>query len=194
MEEDYNKRIEEAYNAARHMNLLLKYNAPWLYGFQKESSRLAAMLGNLYGLGDKDEYILACLYSNLGMTATAGVEFFGKLDTKQQSFLKKHTTRGADMLEELGLHRVAEIVKYHHEKPNAKGYHRQITYPFESNLIRIADEFCMMLRPSPNRLNNAYDVKEAARNVLLEFKDYDKVISEENQRKIYQFLIEYGRD
>jgi HD-GYP domain-containing protein (c-di-GMP phosphodiesterase class II) len=189
--EDYNKKIEEAYSSAKSMSLLLKYNMPPLNKFIKESAMLAVKIGGLFGLDNKDEYILACLYANISMTATAGVEFYGKLDAKQHEFFKKHTIRSADMLEEMGLHEVAEIVKYHHEKPNAKGYHRQITYPFESNLIRIADEFCMMIRPSPKRLNNAYDLKEAARNVLAEFRDYDKVVSEEAQRRIYKILIEH---
>lgn len=188
---EYQKKIEQAYLYAKANNLNFKYNMPMLYQFIRESTELAMMIGGVFGLDESDEYRIACLFSNVGMSATSGMEFQGRLDPKQHEYFKKHTTRGADILTEIGLDNVAEIVRCHHEKPNAKGYHRLITYPFESNLIRMADEFCMMTRPSQRRMNNAYDAREAARNVLVEFRGYETIISHEHQELLFKIMVKH---
>lgn len=191
MEERKPEEIEKFREADVNIRAIythLKINTPMLYRFMDECARLSIKIGCVYGLQDDDEYTLACRWANVGMLATDGIFFNGTLDKRQMEFFRKHVSRGEDHLNDIGLRRVADIVKKHHEKPNATGYLKLTTYPFESNLIRIADEFCMLTRPSQKRMNNAFDAKEAARIVLQPFVGYETVISTEHQALIKHIL------
>lgn len=182
------EKINKANEAIDAIRMHLKINTPMLYQFMEECTDLAIKIGCIYNLQENPEYVLACRWANVGMLATDGVIYNGTLDKRQMEFFRKHVSRGEDHLNAIGLGGVAEIVKKHHERPNATGYLKLTTYPFGSNLIRIADEFCMLTRPSPKRMNNAFDTKEAARIVLQPFVGYESIISTEHQALISYIL------
>lgn len=188
IDENMVEKLKIADSSIRVIYAHLRINVPMLYRFMDECARLSIKIGCVYDLQDDEEYTLACRWANVGMLATDGIFYNGTLDKRQMEFFRKHVTRAEDHLNEIGLNRTAEIVKKHHERPNATGYLKLTTYPFESNLIRIADEFCMLTRPSQKRMNNAFDVKEAARIVLQPFVGYDSVISTEHQALIKHIL------
>lgn len=198
-------RIEEQEQEARLLKLkvdttmagllfhyqTLKINTPHHHKLLVQSAELAKSIGDLFGYKDKNaenEYMIACYAANIGMIATEGIEYLAQVDKGKMEFYKKHTTRAQDQLNSLGFSHAANIVRNHHEKPNGSGFFREVSYPIESNYIRIADEFSTLLRPNARRMYGAYDLKEAARIVLKPFDGYETIISKEKQNVIREML------
>lgn len=144
---------------------LLKINIPTLADYCINTGGLAQQLGERFGY-ISDDFIQACYWSNIGMISTPQINFEeAKPEQSYIDYYRKHVIRGEDFFREKGFDVIAEIVRNHHERPDGRGYLRAMSYPVESNFIRIADEFMALTRPSFSRGGQAYDVKEAARIV-----------------------------
>ena len=88
-------------------------------------------------------------YSSLHDIGKIGIpdevlEKSGKLTMDEFEVIKNHTSIGKKLIEKLNLGSVCEnIVAYHHEKWNGKGYHGLENYeiPLEARIVAIADVY-----------------------------------------------------
>lgn len=136
------------------------------------TGEISTMIGSAFSITD-DEYYLAGYYANLGIL---GIEQFISNErqiTKQDyELIKRHPTISFEILEQKKLHRAAQFVLYHHEKPNGLGYFKKTsgTYPKECAFINIADRFQSYIAHQIYRPR--YSFKEAINKVLAEYRDY----------------------
>lgn len=130
---------------------------------------ISARIGNLLKIED-EEFYLAGYYANLSLLSMQDLAFKSEfLGEKEFETYKRHTILSSNFLKEKGLLRASEFCLYHHEKPDASGYFSKQSYPKESALINIADNFenCISLsiyRPK-------YTLDEALEKTLSTFSN-----------------------
>ncbi|PKM57021.1 MAG: hypothetical protein CVU98_08225 [Firmicutes bacterium HGW-Firmicutes-3] len=125
----------------------------------------------------------------------------GKLSADEYSKIKDHSAMGAQILSNVdALRKISEAVKYHHERPDGKGYPEGLigeAIPKDAAILSIADTFDAMTTDRPYR--KALTLDEAVKElilyrgtqfnatlvgIVLEHMDEFKVILEENQEDI----------
>lgn len=86
---------------------------------------------------------VASLIANLGLQASdlyLSKDSF--LNEQELDQIKRHTILSAEIAKKIGCKKeIIEIIYYHHEFPNGKGYYKAQTYPKESDIINISDIF-----------------------------------------------------
>lgn len=163
---------------------------------EKELTRtgeLARKIGKALNVED-DEYYLAGFYANLGLL---GIEHFildeRRISKQEYELIQRHPIISAEILENKGLHKAAQFVLYHHEKPNGRGYFKMTTYPKECAYINIADRFQSYV--SHQVFRPRHTLKEAINKVMFDYKDYIFIkkpefeLIEEILRESYEALI-----
>lgn len=96
------------------------------------------------------DYILAAYYCNMGFIAIESSLYRGGYVTEHDlKTIKRHIYISHNLMEEKKLHKVAEIVKRHHEKPDGSGYLKeQNTTDKQLAIVNIADVFIDNILPS----------------------------------------------
>ena len=90
----------------------------------------------------------------------------GTLTIEEREHVNRHPEIGYQVLRGLNLYRrIAEVVLYHHERPDGKGYPKGITgsdIPLPSKVISVSDAYCSMSTNSVSRdiLNDDEIVQE----------------------------------
>ncbi|MDK2886651.1 MAG: hypothetical protein PWP54_1214 [Thermosipho sp. (in: thermotogales)] len=98
-----------------------------------------------------------------------------KLTKEEYEIIKQHPIKGYQILKELeGLSNIAEIVKYHHERWDGKGYPEGLKgeeIPLEVKIIAVADSYDAMTTERPYRkaLTKEEAIKELLKNAGTQF-------------------------
>lgn len=140
-----NKTIEakDPYTSG-HANRVMEYsvNLAEAYGLnynQIENIKKAAILHDIGKIGIDDSILHKA----------------GKLTEEEYLEIQKHPVVGADILKKMDfLKEVSEIVRYHHERYDGKGYPKGLkgdSIPIESYILSIADSYDAMTSDRPYR-------------------------------------------
>ncbi|VDN47858.1 conserved membrane protein of unknown function [Petrocella atlantisensis] len=93
----------------------------------------------------------------------------GKLSEDEYSKIKDHSAMGAQILSNVdALRKISEAVKYHHERPDGKGYPEGLigdAIPRDAAILSIADTFDAMTTDRPYR--KALTLDEAVEELIL---------------------------
>lgn len=97
----------------------------------------------------------------------------GPLTTEEFEKMKEHVNIGSELLREAKLPEIAvNIIKYHHEKWNGKGYCEGLSkndIPIEARIVSIADVFDALTTERPYK--KAFSIEEAIRIMKEEMYD-----------------------
>lgn len=98
----------------------------------------------------------------------ATLNFPGKLDVEQMNIIRKHPDWGGEVARAAGMHQVTiNIVLYHHEHYNGKGYPTGLAgddIPLEARIVAVADVYDALASDRPYR--KAMAPKDALREFL----------------------------
>ena len=144
----------------------------YTHGHSYRVSRYALTLGRVLGLSGKRMELLeyAALLHDIGKIGVSGdiISKDGKLTDDEYSAMKAHPDIGAKIIERLKfLNEAAQIVKYHHERPDGKGYPDGLkgeAIPFEARILHVCDTLDAMT--STRSYRKARDIEET----MAEFK------------------------
>lgn len=119
----------------------------YTHGHSYRVSRYALLLGRALGLSAKRMELLeyAALLHDIGKIGVSGeiISKSGKLTNEEYEAMKAHPAVGAQIIERLKfLKEGAQIVKYHHERPDGRGYPDGLKgeeIPFEARILQVCD-------------------------------------------------------
>jgi len=152
--------------------------------------RINASLGEICNIDDSD-FVLAGFYANTSLLSiNASVREKNTLNHTEREMINRHTFLASEFLKKKKLSRSADIVYHHHELPNGKGYYKKQTYPFESNLLHIADMFIGMTTPRSDRLGGCVTAPEAIDKIKKVYEKtelFEKVPLPEIEKILYQY-------
>jgi len=146
----------------------------YTHGHSYRVSRYALMIGRALGLSGKRMELLeyAALLHDIGKIGVSGdiISKDGKLTDEEYRAMKAHPAIGAKIIERLKfLNEAAQIVKYHHERPDGKGYPEGLkgeAIPFEARILQVCDTLDAMT--STRSYRKARSIEET----LEEFRKY----------------------
>ena len=79
----------------------------------------------------------------------------GRLTEAERALIRKHPEWGATMVESIpGLHAVAAIVRFHHERPDGRGYPHGLSHfeiPLAARIVAVCDAHGAMTKTRPYR-------------------------------------------
>jgi HD-GYP domain-containing protein (c-di-GMP phosphodiesterase class II) len=85
----------------------------------------------------------------------ATLNFPGKLDEDQMSVIRKHPDWGGEVARAAGMHQITvNVVLYHHEHYNGKGYPTGLAgdnIPLEARIVAVADVYDALASDRPYR-------------------------------------------
>ncbi len=90
----------------------------------------------------------------------------GYLSSEEYEYVKIHPVKSYELLVEAGLEDIANIVRYHHERYDGKGYPEGLVgeqIPFESRILSLADSFDAMTSDRPYK--KAMSIQEAVEEI-----------------------------
>lgn len=112
----------------------------------------AIKIGEAFGLSNKELELLRIggIFHDIGKIGTTDDVLLkiGKLTEKEYQEIKKHPTKGANILSAVSMFKeVVPLIKYHHERIDGKGYPMGLAgdeIPFMSKILAVADAFDAM--------------------------------------------------
>ena len=182
----YLKKIEEMQNTFA----LLKEFEPFLYTKIIHTGDIAKSIGKALDIIDF-EFYFSGYYANISLLSMVNLYKKDDFLTKNEIFtMKRHPILSSEYASKLGLQTAANIIKYHHEKPNASGYFKEQDYPKESAYIEIADNFseCFM----PRNYRPKYTLNEALQETLSVYKNSIFLSNQEIEAITDKLIIYYG--
>jgi two-component system cell cycle response regulator len=86
----------------------------------------------------------------------------GPLTRAERGLVRRHPDWGADLVGCVpGLEAVVPIVRFHHERPDARGYPYALSYdeiPVAARVVSVCDAYGAMINPRPYRMALRHDV------------------------------------
>ena len=152
--------MKEAHiNTVAALTSAIDASDPFTHGHSYRVSRYALRVGHAMGLGERDMEILeyGALLHDIGKIAIQHDILMKNDRLTEQEFLtlKQHPTIGADIVENLKfLKEAAQLVRYHHEQPNGRGYPEGLSgddIPLGARIILVVDAFDAMTSDRPYR-------------------------------------------
>ncbi|TDT71915.1 putative nucleotidyltransferase with HDIG domain [Hypnocyclicus thermotrophus] len=122
----------------------------------------------------------------------------GKLSNEEYEEIKKHPEFGFEIIKDIeGMDKIAEIIKYHHERWDGKGYPEGLKgyhTPLEARIIAIADCYDAMTTARPYRKALSHEI------ALKEIKKYsgsqfDPILSNlfiKNEKIFKKIILEFN--
>jgi putative nucleotidyltransferase with HDIG domain len=146
-------------------------STPFLEGESERVAGLAVELGRRIGLSGWRMQALeyAALLHDIGYLSVGKrvLSKGGCLTPEEWTAVRNHAEVGASIIGRVkALHRVSEIVRAHHERPDGRGYPKGISGPHipkEAGVLKVADAFVAMTSDRPYR--KALGVGEATRKI-----------------------------
>lgn len=146
---------------------------PYTRGHSERVAFYANSLANKTGKFTTEElssFNYACLLHDIGKVNIPDSILMkpGKLSREEFDIIKTHPTVGAEAIVKVnGLEESIDIIKYHHERWDGKGYPEQLKgekIPYLSRIVSIADAFDAMT--SSRSYRAAMQVEEAYKRIL----------------------------
>jgi PAS domain S-box-containing protein/putative nucleotidyltransferase with HDIG domain len=154
------KDLEELFlKLVRVLVNALDAKSPWTRGHSDRVAEYAENLARAMGLDDDEvkNISLAGMLHDIGKIGTSDpvLDKPGKLTREEFDLVKKHPAQGAAILEGIKqLRDVVPIIKYHHERPDGKGYPAGLKgdeIPLGARILHVADSFDSMTADRPYR-------------------------------------------
>lgn len=141
------------------LNKTIEAKDPYTSGHGNRVEEYSVMLAEEYGLSYHtiENIKKAAILHDIGKIGINDSILHkpGKLSEEEYKEIKKHPVIGADILEKMDfLEGVAQIVRYHHERYDGKGYPEGLKgdeIPIESHILAIADSYDAMTTDRPYR-------------------------------------------
>jgi putative nucleotidyltransferase with HDIG domain len=138
---------------------------PYTNGHSKRVTEYSVEIGREMGLGEEElerlEY--TAVLHDVGKIGIkdAVLNKQDKLDDDEFTLMKKHTTIGAKILEQMeSLKKLSVGARYHHEKYDGTGYFeglKEEEIPLEARIISVADTYDAMTTDRPYRKGLSYE-------------------------------------
>lgn len=136
------------------------------------SCRVAAVVPVLcecIGMGrdGKAEMVLSAYLHDIGKWWIPGsiLRKSGPLDPNELRRVREHTTAGAKILEDCGLHRAAAVALAHHEAWDGSGYPHGLegqAIPFPARVVALCDVYSALREERPYRVRLSHDAALSA--------------------------------
>ena len=155
----YQEMYESILSTLYGMAKIMDARDPYTSQHSTRVTSLAVMLADFLGLGEADRDILY-ISSNLHDIGKVGIPDSillkpSSLTEEEFAVIKKHPDIGADILKSISImQRETEIIRYHHERYDGKGYPAGLKgdeIPLLSRIIALADAFDAMTSERPYR-------------------------------------------
>lgn len=148
---------------------------------------LCTMFAKEEGLEDLEELALGFLLHDIGKLKISPhlLRKKGGLTAEEFEMMKRHTTLGRDMLEELGLQSVAHMAQSHHEKADGTGYPHgayAMRLPREVAILHLVDIYLAMTT------DRAYKEELAPTNALTAIYKEKHLLDEDLLERFVNFL------
>lgn len=132
---------------------------PYTQGHSYRVSRYAILVGEEMNLGDGEMQMLeySALLHDIGKIGIAGdiISKPGKLSEAEMNMVRQHPVIGARIIQRLRfLGEAADVIKFHHERPDGLGYPDGLTggkIPMLSRILHVCDTFDAMTSNRPYR-------------------------------------------
>ncbi len=140
--------IDFMYSLANVIDMKDKYTGH----HSEEVSRISVLIGEKLGLGDEDMTALRLGsilhdFGKIGMP-DAIINKKGKLTDEEYARMKAHPEKGYNIIKNIiDNKKVLEIIKYHHERYDGKGYPEQLKgeeIPYLARIVCVADAYHAM--------------------------------------------------
>lgn len=155
----------------------LKTLKPMLFDKSIQTAIIAIKIAKELNLINND-FKIAALAANLGLQASDSyIEKNSFLNEQELNQIRRHPTLSSEILHRLGYKKSAEIVYYHHEFPNSKGYYKIMKYPLESDIINISDTFQGCVYNKTHKV--PLTLNEALETTFSEYKQTSKINKEQ---------------
>lgn len=150
----YDKLREEMYlgKLIHIMDDIVGQRDPFMINHHYNVANWATIIADELGLSKdkKNELYTAAVFHDIGKLyiSESILNKNGKLSDEEYNIIKKHPEYSHIIVNELLQNNIAEIVKYHHERYDGKGYPEGLkgeSIPFESRILAISDAVDAML-------------------------------------------------
>jgi response regulator RpfG family c-di-GMP phosphodiesterase len=167
----YQELYESILSTLYSMAKIMDARDPYTSQHSTRVTSLAVMQADYLGLGEAERDILY-ISSNLHDIGKVGIPDSillkpGSLTKKEFAIIKKHPDIGADILKSISsMQRETEIIRYHHERYDGKGYPAGLKgdeIPLLSRILALADTFDAMTSERPYR--SALSTEEAIHEI-----------------------------
>lgn len=143
---------EAHFETMRILSEVLDARDPYTHGHSARVAELAREIASAMGLPDPEQQVIesAALLHDIGKVAIQDDILFktGALTDAEFARMREHPERGAQMIRPIGfLKSVQEIVRYHHERYDGKGYPYGIkgtAIPLGARIVAVADAWDAM--------------------------------------------------
>lgn len=174
------KQIQELFlGAIKSLTSAIDAKSAWTRGHSERVTQYALAIGKRLELEEEPlkRLELAGLLHDVGKIGTIDsiLEKEGELTEEEFESVKLHPLKGAEIVAGIKqLRDVAEIIKYHHERPDGKGYPyglKENNIPLFSRIIAVADAYDSMtsVRPYREIPGKEYAISELRKNAGTQF-------------------------
>ena len=189
--------LREAFNGTiRALIFSLEARDPFTRGHSENVTRLALRLGENIGLGKEamKNLLIGSILHDIGKIGVSEyvLKKMGSYTREEEKEMQKHVTLGYNLLKKVKLpQKVLDIVRYHHERVDGKGYPDGLKgdeIPIEAKIVSICNSYSSMI--SKRRHRDALPKSKALEVLINEKgKQFDpelvdkfvKMISEDNE-------------
>ncbi|GAV22998.1 HD-GYP domain-containing protein [Carboxydothermus pertinax] len=178
--------IEQFYNLIFEIiimfNKILEEKEPLVRGHMERVVEYADLIAGEIGLDESERLILqiAAAVHDIGkiMVPDIVLQHIGKYSEEMKRKMQKHSEFGYELLKNFPLFgEVAEVILYHHERFDGKGYPKGLSgeeIPLYSRILAIADSFEAMISERVYKVSMGYDeaLEELVNNKGKQFDPY----------------------
>jgi putative nucleotidyltransferase with HDIG domain len=169
---------------------MLRIKGDLVYLHSVQVSRIARLIAESLDYPDPEKIRIAGLFHDLGKIYIPDTVLSknGELTEREKETVKMHPIMGAEILNKYGFQDIADIILYHHERPDGSGYPYGISrVPYESTIIAVADIFVALTNYRPYK--PAYPVKEALKITV---RSVEGFFSPSQIKRIQKILVNGG--
>ena len=160
------------------------YTAGHTQRVAKYSVLIAKKMG--YSKDEEDELYKACMLHDIGKISTPDSILLkpGKLSVLEFEIIKEHVVTSYEILKDIDIYqKIAQIVKYHHERHDGTGYPYGIKgdeIPKSTQIMTVADAFDAM---TTNR------IYKARKNVQLALKELEDLSGKQFNPEVVRYAL-----
>lgn len=192
------KRIDDLeYESIVALTIMLQRAHPYTHGHLERVGRVAEKVGIRLGIPQNRARLLreAAVLHDIGKIAIDEdiLDKPAKLTDEEYAHVKKHSEFGAQILQESDRFRaIVPWIRYHHERPDGRGYPMQLTdleIPIESKIIAVADAFDAMVGGTESSEKRSYRSSMTIEAALEELYRCSDTQFDRNVVKVFESVI-----